>query len=74
MSGDASHRDQPEVYERRKPGPKKRFTHMLKVYVTEYEYDAVVLEASLQTGDLEENISQADVVRQCIRQALELEE
>lgn len=74
MSGAAPPRDSPGVFERRKPGPKKRFFHQAHIYLTDEEKDMIEREAALQSVDTQEKVSQADVVRQCIRLSFGLDE
>ena len=59
---------------RKKPGPPKKYFHTAHIYLTDEEKECLIEEAALQSKAREEIVSQADIVRQCIRLAFGLDE
>jgi hypothetical protein len=59
---------------RRRPGPKKTYPHRRHLMLRDDEVEAIEAEAKRQSIEYEEDVSFSEVVRQCIRVGLNLDD
>jgi hypothetical protein len=59
---------------RRKPGPKKVYTQRRHFMLTDEETEALEAEAARQREEYEDKTTVSEVIRQCIRAGLHLDD